>query len=510
MGSSSTPSDNGGHRCDGPRCFPLLLILFAVVTGCGGGSRGGERPAPSTGVTLSRPLEIYRDLGFLAGPGQFPVVASFATIAGPADSTYVIVGMSIPNSALRFQRDADGFFAEYTVELVFMDTDSRPVQRSHTRETVRIATFNETARPDESVVFQHGVALQPGRYTVALRAADANSSRGFSMTDTLSAPAYGQHGARLASPMLVYEATGRTRRDEPPGLIINPRHTVPFGGAVPLLYLEAYGSDTTFDIAVLNEAGAAVWSTQAPITNDTGDVRYAVVPIPAESLPLGRFWIEVRHDGAAPQRSPLVVTISDLWMVANFEEVLQFLRYIAHADEMEELRTGTAAERRAAWDAFWERRHPLPKTPLNEYREMFFQRVRYATDAFREPGRAGWQTHRGEVFIVLGPPDHIIERHIGRTEVTGRPNAEEWLYSATPGGRLNLLFHDRSGIGQLELIPASRASFRSAAERIKPRRPHSTSRRLQSTSRRSHSPSRRLQSTSRRSHSPSPRPTTDV
>jgi GWxTD domain-containing protein len=483
MGSSSTPSGNGGHRCDGPRCFALSLILLAAITACGG-SRSGERPTPSTGVTLARPLEIYRDLGFLAGPGQFPVVASFATIAGPADSTYVIVGMSIPNSALRFQRDADGFFAEYTVELVFMDTDSTPVQRSHTRETVRIASFNETARSDESVVFQHGVALQPGRYIVALRAADANSSRGFSMTDTLSAPAYGPLGARLASPMLVYEATGRTRRDEPPGLIINPRSTVPFGGAAPLLYLEAYGSGTTVDIAVLDEAGVVAWSTQAPIGNGTGDVRYTVVSIPAESLPLGRFWIEVRQDGAAPQRSPLVLTISDQWMVANFEEVLQFLRYIAHADEMDELRTGSAEQRRAAWDAFWERRDPLPITPLNEYRETFFQRVRYATDAFREPGRAGWQTHRGEVFIVLGPPDHVIERHIGRTDVTGRPNAQEWLYSSTPGGRLNLLFHDRGGIGQLELIPASRASFRSAAERLKPRRPQSTTRHSQSTPRR--------------------------
>jgi GWxTD domain-containing protein len=425
-------------------------------------------------VTLARPWEIYRDLGFMAGPGEFPVVASFATLAGPADSTYVLVGMSMPNSALRFQRDADGFSAEYTVEVSFVDVDSVPVRQSSARQRVRVATFNETARSEESVVFQQVIALQPGRYTVRLRAADVNSSRGFSMTDTLTAPAYG-HGrddAGLASPTLVYEATGREVRHAVPNLIVNPRHTVPYGGAAPLLYLEAYAADPLADISVRNEAGDVLWSTAAYLVDGAGDLRHSVVTIPAELLPLGRFWIDVSLGGRTAHRTPLVLTISDQWMVANFEEVLQFLHYIAHADEMAALRTGTHAERREAWEAFWARRDPMPITPLNEYREMFFQRVRYAMEAFREPGgRAGWQTSRGEVFIVLGSPDHVIERHIGQSDITGRPNAVEWIYSAAPGGRLNLLFHDRGGFGRLELVPSSLAAFRSAAARMKPRLP---------------------------------------
>jgi hypothetical protein len=47
----------------------------------------------------------------------------------------------------------------------------------------------------------------------------------------------------------------------------------------------------------------------------------------------------------------------------------------------------------------------------------------------------------------------------------------EWIYSAAPGGRLNLLFHDRGGFGRLELVPSSRAAFRSAAARMKPHHP---------------------------------------
>jgi hypothetical protein len=38
----------------------------------------------------------------MTGSAQFPAVASLATLAGPGDSTYVLLGMSMPNTALRF------------------------------------------------------------------------------------------------------------------------------------------------------------------------------------------------------------------------------------------------------------------------------------------------------------------------------------------------------------------------------------------------------------------------
>jgi GWxTD domain-containing protein len=446
------------------------LTATMLLTACGGQS-GPERPRPARAEGFARPLEIYRDLGFMTGSGQFPAVASFATIAGPADSTYVLLGLSIPNSALRFQREGTGFFAEYNVQVSFLDHDSVTVKRFEAKETVRVPSFAETGRTDESIVHQQAFAMPAGHYIVRLQAADANSSRGFRMTDTLTVPVYGAGIARIGSPVLVYRAHGRTSRDSLPGLIFNPRHTVPYGGEAPLLYVEAYDEATALGIQIVNDAGVTVWSTQTNLREGTRGLRYGVVEIPSETLPLGKFWVHVGPEGASTERTPLVLTISDQWMVANFDEVLRFLNFIAHSEELDSLKTGSPAEQRAAWDRFWERRDPLPITDINEFRDQFFQRVRYATEAFRESagGRAGWQTSRGEVYIVLGPPDHITERFIGRPELTGQPNAEEWAYDGAPGGRLNLLFHDRTGFGRFELVPSSAAAFRAAAERLKPR-----------------------------------------
>jgi len=96
-------------------------------------------------------------------------------------------------------------------------------------------------------------------------------------------------------------------------------------------------------------------------------------------------------------------------------------------------------------------------------------RTRTCSASFsREPGGLpGWKTHRGEVYIVLGPPAFAQERYIGREEFVGRPNAIEWLYQNVPGGRLALLFLDRTGFGRYELSPSSLSAFRGVADRLK-------------------------------------------
>jgi GWxTD domain-containing protein len=56
-------------------------------------------------------------------------------------------------------------------------------------------------------------------------------------------------------------------------------------------------------------------------------------------------------------------------------------------------------------DLFWARRDPTPGTPRNEFREEFMTRVRYSDAAFEEKRLRGSVTERGQLYIVLGPPE---------------------------------------------------------------------------------------------------------
>lgn len=56
-------------------------------------------------------------------------------------------------------------------------------------------------------------------------------------------------------------------------------------------------------------------------------------------------------------------------------------------------------------DLFWARRDPTAGTPRNEFREEFLSRVRFAEGSFKEKRTRGSLTERGQVYILLGPPE---------------------------------------------------------------------------------------------------------
>lgn len=445
-----------GHRIGG------LLSLWALAfLGCApveDGGPGAPEPVRSAGA-----LEVYRELGLITGTADFPAVADIATLAGPADSTLLLFGLSLPTSALRFQRDGDGFSAGYVVGLR-AERDSQLVALVDRTETVRVPDFAETGRSDESVLFQTAMVLAPGEHVLSIRVRDGLSARGFERADTIAVPAYGATGRTLAAPLPVYRAAPRSSRAAAPDLVLNPRHTAPYGGPVAAVYVEAYDR-APVRLELRDVRGEAVWDRPLSLEGGAG-LGAAVVVLPVDSLPLGRFTVVAVSGESRTAAVSYVVTLSDQWLAANLSDVLGLFRYIASDEELGALREADAVERRGLWDAFWADRDPVPATPVNEYRDELFDRIRVATVEFAEPGTPGWRTDRGEVYIVLGPPARITALRYDPYRAADRTRAEEWVYDRVPGGRLGLVFVDRSGLGTYALTAESAAAFRAAAQRI--------------------------------------------
>jgi GWxTD domain-containing protein len=405
-------------------------------------------------------------------------VAGLTTVAGPADSTLLLFGLSLPAHALRFQREETGFRASYVVGLR-ASRGGRLVASVDRQETVRVRGFAETARTDESVLFQTRMTLAPGEYILTVRVRDGVSARGFERTDTVRVPAYGAPGPedvagdgvrRITPPVLVHRATPRANRSAMPDLVLNPRNTIAYGDPTPLVYLESYAAGPV-RLSLLDAEGEPVWNRDvqpAAAAADSPTVRSAVVSLPGDSLPMGRFSLVARLGADTAGPVPVMVALTDQWLASNFDEVAAILGYIAAEDELAALRDASPEERRRLWDAFWEKRDPVPATPGNEYRDEFFHRIRVATLEFGEPGRPGWRTDRGEVYIVLGPPTRLMELRYDNAYATGRPQGEQWVYQRVPGGgRLDLVFVDRNGFGNYRLTQDSEMDFRAAARRIK-------------------------------------------
>lgn len=105
----------------------------------------------------------------------------------------------------------------------------------------------------------------------------------------------------------------------------------------------------------------------------------------------------------------------------------------------------TDEERDQFVEQFWERRNPTPGAP-NKFKEEHYRRIVYANEHFAS-GVPGWQTDRGHVYILYGPPDEL-EVHPHRDEI--------WLYHHVKGVPNNAAFTfvDSTGQGDLRLSPS--------------------------------------------------------
>lgn len=117
------------------------------------------------------------------------------------------------------------------------------------------------------------------------------------------------------------------------------------------------------------------------------------------------------------------------------------VRYIATEDEIREFKRLKDDRERAVFIArFWVRRDPDPTTAANEFRQLFWDRVRDANAKFTDTPGPGWKTDRGKIYILHGPPTEIREDIDAKTE--NDPSAGRglirWTYEGRPEGRLDL------------------------------------------------------------------------
>jgi len=398
-------------------------------------------------------------MGLLVAGPPLPFVAALNYVAAAtADSTLAVFGLSLANHALSFQRDGSAFTAHYHVEVAFR-ADTGAVRQFASDEAVRVRTFQETVRGDESVIYQQFITVPPGIYQVTVTVRDRNGPAASQRERTDTVPRFAGQG--MSAPLAVYQGAGRTRASDVPKLLVNPRATVSYGADTLRFYVEAYGERPGARLVAraLDPGGHEIWRDTVALAGTEALATGLALLRPGE-LPVGAGRFEIGRLGAgsaATRAAPFLVSFSDQWAITNYDEMISLLRYFERQEWVDKLRQAPPDQRPAVWRAFYKATDPVEITPENEALEAYFRRIQIANQRFRESGEPGWLTDRGEVFITLGEPDDVFDftTDVSRAGVRG----VRWTYNAL---RLTLFFQDNTGFGRFRLTPLSRAEYQRA------------------------------------------------
>ena len=456
----------------------LAIISFAGLTAIGA-CRGGSGAAPPSGsVPAQEPIlatatgrvprqpdvvALYRRMGLLADAGETPFVGSLSFFSGPtADSTSIVVTVSLANRALRFRSEGDRWRASYDVAIE-VRSGTTVVQDLRAREVVRVLAFRETTRDDESVLFRQTVNLVPGTYDVRLTVRDESATRGSAVEATIGVPRFAV--GSVSSPVPVYEARPREQLGAPLDILPTPRSTAVFGrDSVLLIYAEGYGEGSVMPVNVSvksDESNSVLWNDSLQFARH-GDHFSSTFAVPLPKLGVGVMLLGLNRPGSPDTlRIPIFVAFGEELPVATFTQMLDYLRYYVSPQRLQAMRDAPAEARASMWAAFLRDTDPVPQTPAHEGLRDYFSRIAQANTRFREEGQAGWLTDRGRVVVALGQPDQIYEPTM--SDVGQRGRTLVWEYREH---RLQVVFVDQTGFGRWRLTLPSESEFEAVVRRI--------------------------------------------
>ena len=187
------------------------VVLALALPGC-------ARPRPEQTIVAATspsrvqapqdPTAIYHQMGLIATGSPLSFVGKIAYFASSSpDTTMMLTSVSIPNKALSFVREGDSYRAPYEVHLLLTQGTTQ-VAAVNSMEIVRVPTFKEINRTDESVIFQHYFKVKPGNYNLSFQVRDATSARSTSQEGAVTVPALQSLPPRQRAALVLRDVLG--------------------------------------------------------------------------------------------------------------------------------------------------------------------------------------------------------------------------------------------------------------------------------------------------------------
>lgn len=456
------------------------LLYGAVVAsaGCASGRSAGPVDDPFRSYDPDRVdapggadfVTLYRQMGLAASPPPLSFVANAGFFATPAqDTSIVVVALSFPNRGLTFTHSDAGYSASYVVE-ASLSLDGVPLRQARDSEAVKVVSFKETSRTDESVIFRREFRAPPGDYQLLTRVLDVAGSRSAEQTLRLTVPRFGRPS--LSTPVVVYEATPRGSLDGAPNLLPAPRASFVFGvDDSAMVYLESYGGGSAVHLQLRNALDSTVWRDSVRLPDrGRGTLSAGVVEVPLQHADIGVLTLLASRDGSPDStRAPLFQGFGPDLPVVSFDQMLSYLRFFAPPNDLRKLREARPDQRGELWSRFLRSTDPIRSTSRNEALDDYFVRIRDANESFSTDIGRGWLSDRGMVYVGLGEPFSAYTEfgYMNMTGDIGAPpdNKVKLLIWEYPDLRVSILFYDPMNTDQWRLAPRSRPIFLSYLSR---------------------------------------------
>ncbi|MGA8263281.1 MAG: GWxTD domain-containing protein [Ignavibacteriaceae bacterium] len=428
----------------------------------------------------------------ISAQSSFNFNIDYASFKYDSSSNYLEFYYSFPSSQLKVERKGDNFQVEgiFHLELKNDSTGEYIVNKGWKIPSV-VKDTAASARTS-NLVGVIGFIVPKGKYTLSSEGSDFNNpglKRSYKfpiIENPFGTKNMTVSGVQLAANIKQGEAD-KSSIFYKNTLEVIPRPSGIFGENLPVLfyYGEIYNLDKVPDLSsikfvssVYDGKGNLVYShvksslSPSPASVEVGVInvskyisgKYYLILSLSDSLKnesiISRkeFFVynpTVKDTAASNVPSNTANVLSSQFAILSAEEcddIFAKSQYIASKNEKEQFRKiHTVEGKREFLYKFWnEKANEQEKDKRYVYTD-YMNRVRVATDKYRNIARKGWQSDMGRVYIMYGEPSEI-ERHPNEG---GKRPYEIWKYNDIEGG-VQFIFGDLTGFRNYVLLSSTK------------------------------------------------------
>lgn len=437
-------------------------------------------------------LITFLPLVIISAQDNFNFSIDYASFKYDASSNYVEFYYSFPSSQLKLVNNEDKFQVEGVFHLELKnDSTGEDIVNKGWRIPSLISDTSVSSRT-ENLVGVIGFVVPTGKYTCIAKGSDFNDVKmkkwfNFPIVETpFGVENMSVSGVQLASNIR------QGNVDKNSLFYKNSMEVIPsasniFGQNLPALfyYGEVYNLDKVGDLSsvkfissVYNSKGDVVYFNAksslpaAPASVEVGVInvskyisgKYYLVLSLSDSLKnesiISRKEFFVYNPAVKDTSTENVSTNTANVLSSQFaflsseecDEVFAKSQYIALQPEKEQYKRIRNVEgKREFLYKFWAQKANEEDKEKRYFYSDYMNRVKYATDSYRNIARKGWQSDMGRVYILYGTPSEI-ERH--PNDAGSRPY-EIWKYNDIEGG-VQFVFGDLTGFKNYVLLSSTK------------------------------------------------------
>jgi GWxTD domain-containing protein len=376
------------------------------------------------------------------------------------------------------------YYSRVFAQVVLLANGQTAIDSTNTYFTVKVSDKSEAAIPDYKLFNKLALRLRPGMYTARLSVIDVSSKRSkdlyFGMFEVRKPV---KDRINFSSPVLAYSIrfvgdTGQAKNDRMNQngfrVLNNPLGLYGISDSVAYLYAELYGLNTTTGrgkslrvaTALLDSAGSPVRDFGFKMQNKPGRSTVITQALDLAQIGAGRYSLRlVAVDSSVNQadttRIPLTIIAPigasgqvsskpmEIWDSLSLGEKSNATYWFLSPGQREVLSRLTETGKASFLDQFW-KENDLRNAdhPINNRSETA-QRYQYANTRYSKDLKKtnGWNTDRGRIYIIYGPPDEHKDVPAPRI---GNPFTI-WYYHTYKEGKL-FVFEDKLGDNDYRLV----------------------------------------------------------